>query len=1077
MYKIQHHPILNIPEKDMVTFEYKGKQIKAYKDYTIAAALHQAGFPVHSHSLTGRERSLDCGIGKCGACEMLVDGVVKRICITKVNGVKKVEEIPPAYLPANSPDKPAESVKIYKTAVVIIGAGPAGLACREQLNKLNIPNIVIDNNASIGGQFTMQTHQFFFFEKELKYGGMRGFDIARTIAGDDHSGIMLHSTVWDILEGKRVAVKDILDNSVFYVDADYLVVATGAFPFMPTFENDDLPGVYTAAVFQKMMNIEHTLLGKRILTVGAGNIGYLTSYQAMQAGARVVAIVEAMDHEGGFPVQANRVRRLGIPIITAHTLLKAIPNEDHTGVVGAVIAECRNFKPIPGTEREIRDIDLINVCTGLRPDNQLLEKGKITFGLNAFGVGDAVRVGEGTCAVLRGKQAGMEIAMQMGVRCNYAEYLTITKDYADSQQTPVRVLDKPKLPTEERMMAKPFVVPDCLYGFACNPCSFACPQGAITKTATNCVPVIDYDKCIGCMQCVAHCPGLAIFGYNLNKNWLFLPFEYDAEEGAEVCLVNDNGKYLGDGVIEKITKNPNKTNVARVKSLTLTGKELLQITGFILKERYPDALKWENVDTDMDDPAYVCHCDDVKMETILDAVKGKTIISVDELKHITRIGMGPCRGKRCIPRVKQLLAGYGVEVTGDATPRGPLSNQLNIGEVYPAAVPETFVTNVKNTPVKKVQCEIFVAGGGIAGSALFRYFAEAGKKVVMANADRGSSWRCIAGGRPGFSVPEIADIAIHNRTIFEDLQKHIDIHYKPTRYVTFAHDEATYKSLEASLGWSDGYMVDKKDFQKEVSPYFNADLNTYQTACITTGCWQATPGLVINGIRNIAIAHGGIMLEDCRLVEVRRTPSGFMALVYNHDREYVEYHCEHFVNALGYQADKFARQLGLELGLYPVKHQAFITRRLPLMGINGDALDMLIDRRNYKGFSAVYGQQFGETGQIIGCASPAFEGRQVGKELKYNTQDFLEIASEMFVDWIPQLKNVGFQAFWSGYYTEPRYIVDPQCGLLVGLRGHGFMLGQYLAKIYVDKYLGHTCPSYMKRLSVAGDGLSENAFQ
>ncbi len=61
---------------------------------------------------------------------------------------------------------------------------------------------------------------------------------------------------------------------------------------MPAFENDDLPGVYTAAVVQKMMNSELTLLGKNVLTIGAGNIGYLTSYQLMQAGVRVKAILE-----------------------------------------------------------------------------------------------------------------------------------------------------------------------------------------------------------------------------------------------------------------------------------------------------------------------------------------------------------------------------------------------------------------------------------------------------------------------------------------------------------------------------------------------------------------------------------------------------------------------------------------------------------------------------------------------------------------------------------------------------------------------------------------------------------------
>ncbi len=121
------------------------------------------------------------------------------------------------------------------------------------------------------------------------------------------------------------------------------------------------------------------------------------------------------------------------------------------------------------------------------------------------------------------------------------------------------------MPSPQRMVEKPFVLIDCLYGFACNPCQFACPHGAIIKTSSSTVPEIDFDKCIGCMQCVYQCPGLAIFGYNLKKDWLFLPIEYHAEEGAEVYLVNNNGEKLGTGVIEKILKKENKTNIATGK--------------------------------------------------------------------------------------------------------------------------------------------------------------------------------------------------------------------------------------------------------------------------------------------------------------------------------------------------------------------------------------------------------------------------------------------------------------------------------------------------------------------------------
>ncbi len=88
MYKIEKHPILDIPAGEEVSFLFEGKPVVGRKGYTIAKALHEAGYPVHSHSLSGRNRSLECGIGKCGACEMLVDGQVRRICITSVDGVK-----------------------------------------------------------------------------------------------------------------------------------------------------------------------------------------------------------------------------------------------------------------------------------------------------------------------------------------------------------------------------------------------------------------------------------------------------------------------------------------------------------------------------------------------------------------------------------------------------------------------------------------------------------------------------------------------------------------------------------------------------------------------------------------------------------------------------------------------------------------------------------------------------------------------------------------------------------------------------------------------------------------------------
>jgi hypothetical protein len=56
-------------------------------------------------------------------------------------------------------------------------------------------------------------------------------------------------------------------------------------------------------------------------------------------------------------------------------------------------------------------------------------------------------------------------------------------------------------------------------------------------------------------------------------------------------------------------------------------------------------------------------------------------------------------------------------------------------------------------------------------------------------------------------------------------------------------------------------------------------------------------------------------------------------------------------------------------------------------------------------------------------------------------------------------------------------IIDPERGLFLGLRGQGFMLGQFLAKLYVEKLLGRPVPQYFERLKLCGDGLPEKAFK
>lgn len=48
-------------------------------------------------------------------------------------------------------------------------------------------------------------------------------------------------------------------------------------------------------------------------------------------------------------------------------------------------------------------------------------------------------------------------------------------------------------------------------------------------------------------------------------------------------------------------------------------------------------------------------------------------------------------------------------------------------------------------------------------------------------------------------------------------------------------------------------------------------------------------------------------------------------------------------------------------------------------------------------------------------------------------------------------------------------VLDPDLGLFIGMRGQGFMLGQYLAKMYVDKLLGNSIHTQFKRIKIKGE--------
>jgi len=322
-----------------------------------------------------------------------------------------------------------QNISIVELAVV--GGGPAGLCAALEAAAAGARVVLLDRNEKPGGQLVKQTHRF--FGSRAHRAAERGINIAREItaaaAGHPNIRILSRATVFGFYEDGVLGVEQ--DDRVFYLKPSRVIIATGAAEKSLAFPNNDLPGVYGAGAVQTMVNLYGVLPCRRVLMVGAGNIGVIVSYQLLQAGVEVAAIVEAAPRIGAYWVHAAKVRRAGVPIYTGHTIKRACGVREVTGAVIERLDE--RGRPVPGSEKEFA-VDTICLSVGLSPLVELLAQagcrlvyvpelgGHVpvrsedleTSVAGVYVAGDAAGVEEASAAMMEGALAGLNAALSLG---------------------------------------------------------------------------------------------------------------------------------------------------------------------------------------------------------------------------------------------------------------------------------------------------------------------------------------------------------------------------------------------------------------------------------------------------------------------------------------------------------------------------------------------------------------------------------------------------------------------------------------------------------------------------------------
>lgn len=239
----------------------------------------------------------------------------------------------------------------------------------------------------------------------------------------------------------------------------------------------------------------------------------------------------------------------------------------------------------------------------------------------------------------------------------------------ESTGVPTMEMVREVFPSKDRINKGPVAVIECYQKIPCNPCSTVCVRKAIKEfDDINDRPIIDTDICNGCGMCISKCPGLAIMvvdgSYSEDKVIFRIPYEFLPlpNEGDIVKGLNRKGEYIGDVKVLKVQspKSFDKTNVIHVA----VDRKLLYEFRNIKVE--PNEIKEEET--------IICRCSDVTLKEIRKLIK-EGYTSVDEIKRITRAGMGPCQGRTCeqlILREISIMTGKNIAELKPATKRPPV---------------------------------------------------------------------------------------------------------------------------------------------------------------------------------------------------------------------------------------------------------------------------------------------------------------------------------------------------------------------------------------------------------------------
>ncbi len=361
--------------------------------------------------------------------------------------------------------------------IAVIGGGPAGISIAWQLRRFGHEPVIYDMHPELGGKISALIPRSRIPDEVLDA------ELARVKTAIAHVNLRQRLERSDIEELKE--------------EFDFIVIASGAQKprVLP------LPGkekLMPALEFLRRSKQNKAQVGKRVLIIGAGNVGCDAATEAHRLGAEEITLVDIQA-----PLSFGKERREAEAIGAKFRwpcFSKAVVDEGLELTTGEVIPA----DTIIISVGDMPELDFL-------PESVQTERGFIKVDENyrttdpkIFAIGDAVKVGLLTESIGAGKAAAAKIndlltgheLLPMAER-EKIPYSRIKLEYFD-----------PRLMRFDGVDSCASQCSSCGTCRDCGICATICPQAAISRVQTGDTyeMAVDPEKCIGCGFCAGACP-------------------------------------------------------------------------------------------------------------------------------------------------------------------------------------------------------------------------------------------------------------------------------------------------------------------------------------------------------------------------------------------------------------------------------------------------------------------------------------------------------------------------------------------------------------------------------------------